>query len=272
MQIMDNNKITKSSLITGASSGIGAEFARQLASQGYDLVLVARRKDRLDNLASELHQEHSIQAEVLVADLTNETEIQQLEKHIIEHEALDLLVNNAGFGMHGKFTDLDISKHLAMIQVHNIACVRLSHVALPGMLARNQGGIINVSSISGLVPIGNITYGATKAFQVVFSETLQMELSGTGINIQALCPGYTYTEFHNRQDLSSFQRSQIPKPLWTPVEQVVSESLRGLENGKVIVVPGTLYRLFASLGRRSIFAHLMRSTAVRVRRKRYDRS
>jgi short-subunit dehydrogenase len=269
---MNNRRITKSALITGASSGIGAEFARQLAYQGYDLVLVARRKERLDNLASELHQEHSIHVEVLVADLTKEIEIQQLGKHIIEHEALDLLVNNAGFGMHGMFSDLDISKHIAMIYVHDIACVRLTHAALPGMLANNQGGIINVSSISGLVPIGNITYGATKTFQVVFSETLQMELAGTGIKIQALCPGYTYTEFHDRQDLSGFQRSQIPKPLWTSVEQVVSESLRGLEKGKIIVVPGSLYRLFVSLGRGGIFAPLFRNFAVRVRSKRYDRS
>lgn len=269
---MDNSKNTKSALITGASSGLGAEFARQLAPRGYELVLVARRKDRLDSIASELNQEHSVHVEVLIADLTKENDIQRVEKHVIEHKALDLLVNNAGFGMQGKFTELDISKHLAMIQLHDIACLRLTYAALQGMLARNQGGIINVSSISGLVPIGNITYGTTKAFQVVFSETLHMELSGTGIKIQALCPGYTYTEFHDKQDLAGFQRSQIPNFLWTSAEQVVSESLRGLEKDKIVVVPGTLYRLFVSMGRVSIFASLLRAIAIRVRKNRYVRS
>jgi len=269
---MDNYKDNKKAFITGASSGIGAEFARQLASHGYDLTLVARRKERLDNLAGELQQKYAVRADVLVADLTRDEDLQRLENHINQLEILDLLINNAGFGMHGKFTELDISKHITMIQVHDIASVRLSWAALPGMLARNQGGIINVSSISGLVPIGNITYGTTKAFQVVFSETLQLELSVTGIHIQALCPGYTYTEFHDRQDLEGFQRSRIPKALWTSTEQVVSESLTGLKKGKVIVVPGRLNRIFASLGRRSIFANLLRSVVVRVRSKRYDRS
>lgn len=269
---MENIKNTRSALITGASSGLGAEFARQLAPRGYELVLVARRKERLDSIANELHQEHMVHIEVLVADLTKESDIQQVEKHIIEHKALDLLVNNAGFGMHGKFTEIDISKHLAMIKLHDIACLRLTHAALPGMIERNQGGIINVSSISGLVPIGNITYGTTKAFQVVFSETLHMELSGTGIKIQALCPGYTYTEFHDKQELEGFQRSRIPNILWTSAEQVVSESILGLEKGKIVVVPGTLYRLFASLGRVSIFASLLRAIAFRVRKNRYVRS
>ena len=268
---MDNQN-TKTALITGASSGIGAEFARQLACRGYHLVLVARRKERLIDLADRLQQTHPVKAKVLVADLTIEEDIQRVEQHIFELKTLDLLVNNAGFGMHGKFTELDISKHIAMIQVHDIACVRLTWAALPGMIARNQGGIINVSSISGLVPIGNITYGTTKAFQVVFSETLQMELSATGINIQALCPGYTYTEFHDRPDLTNFQRSSIPKALCSSAEQVVSESLRGLEKGKRIVVPGTFNRIFASLGRRSIFAPLLRAMAVRARSKRYDKT
>lgn len=269
---MDDIKKTKSALITGASSGLGAEFARQLAPRGYELVLVARRKDRLESIANELYKEHSIQVEVLVADLTEESEIHQVEQYIIHHKALDLLVNNAGFGMHGKFVDLDISKHLAMLQLHDTACLRLTHAALPGMLARNHGGIINVSSISGLVPIGNITYGTTKAFQVVFSETLNMELSGTGIKIQALCPGYVYTEFHDRQDLAGFQRSKIPRFLWNSSEYVVKQSLNGLEKGKIVVVPGTLYRLFASLGRVSIFASLLRAIAIRVRKNRYVRS
>lgn len=269
---MDEIKKTKSALITGASSGLGAEFARQLALRGYELILVARRKDRLESIANELYNEHSIQVEVLAADLTEESEIHQVEQYIIHHEALDLLVNNAGFGMHGKFVDLDISKHLTMLQLHDTACLRLTHAALPGMLARNHGGIINVSSISGLVPIGNITYGATKAFQVVFSETLNMELSGTGIKIQALCPGYVYTEFHDRQDLAGFQRSNIPNLLWNSAEYVVKQSLNGLEKGKIVVVPGTLYRLFASLGRVSIFASLLRAIAIRVRKNRYVRS
>ncbi len=272
MVIMDNIKNRRSALITGASSGIGAEFARQLASKGYDLVLVARRKERLDKLACDLHQEHGIRVDVLPADLTEESQIQSVETHIQENEPLDLLVNNAGFGMRGKFAEIDISKHLTMLQIHDIACVRLTRAALPGMLNRKKGGIINVSSISGLIQLGNITYGTTKAFQVIFSEALQMELAGTGIRIQVLCPGYTYTEFHDKQDLSGFQRSRIPDFLWTSAEQVVSVSLKGLEKGKVVVVPGTIYRLFASLGRWTIFASLLRAIAVRIRRNRYAQS
>jgi hypothetical protein len=264
-------KNSKTALITGASSGIGTEFARQLASQGYNLALVARRQERLASLADRLQKKYSITTEVLVTDLTKEKDLQRLENFIVELEALDLLVNNAGFGMHGKFTELNISKHIEMIQIHNIASLRLTHAALPGMLARNQGGIINVSSISGLVPIGNITYGSTKAFQVVFSETLQMELSGTGIKIQALCPGYTYTEFHDRPDLTGFQRSKIPRALWSSAEEVVAESLRVLKHGKVICIPGRLNRIFVSLGRNSFVSPIVRYLAKRFRSKRYGK-
>lgn len=269
---MDNYKDNKKAFITGASSGIGAEFARQLACDGYHVALVARRKERLHDLAGELQENYGVGVDVLVADLTQDDDLQRLETYISQLQFLDLLVNNAGFGMRGKFIENDISKHITMIQVHDIASVRLSWAALSGMLARDQGGIINVSSVSALVPIGNITYGSTKAFQVVFSETLQKELYGTGIHIQALCPGYTYTEFHDRQDLEGFQHSRVPKALWTSTEQVVSESLTGLTKGKVVVIPGRINRMYARLGRISILTNLIRYIARQLRSKRYDRS
>jgi len=230
-------------LITGASSGIGAEFARQLASRGYGLCLVARREERLGKLASELERSFSMPAEVIVADLSQGEDLERVASRIIEMPALEILVNNAGFGLSGSFARIDYDIHRQAVQVHVLASLRLTHAALPGMLARRSGGIINVASMAGLFPVRNVTYGATKAFLVHFTRTLHHELHGTGLRLQALCPGLVDTEFHRLH-----APMRLPGFMWSTADRVVAESLAALERGQVICIPGRIYRLIAALG------------------------
>jgi short-subunit dehydrogenase len=252
-------------LITGASSGIGAAYARKLAAEGKNLILVARRKERLAALAEELHRKHAVTAEVLAADLTRPADVEQVEKRIQEIEALDMLINNAGFGTVGNFSEIDIGSQIDMIHLHIIASVRLCRATLPGMIARNNGVIINVSSIGAFIPMqGNAIYGATKAFLITFSEALQRELMGTGVKIQALCPGFTRTEFHNTSDFEKFDRSLIPGFFWTSADDVVAASLSSLEKGKVTYIPGLGNRLLVAVNRNRIISKLL---LYRFRRK-----
>jgi hypothetical protein len=226
--------------ITGASAGLGAEFARQLATRGYNLVLVARRLERLQTLAAELRQKHTIHAEAFAADLANAADVARLAERLAADEDLALLVNNAGFGLTGPFSDSDVERQLAMLQVHVSAAMRLTRAALPGMVARRAGNIINVSSLAAFIPRGgSATYGATKAFLNSFSEALQMEVKDSGVRVQALCPGFTYTEFHDvREVAQNFKRSEIPRFFWQTAEAVVRASLENLGRERVIVIPG----------------------------------
>jgi len=232
-------------LVTGASSGIGAVFARKLAARGFDLILVARRKDRLEHLASELRG-----AEVLVADLATDADIRRVEERITAETDLEMLVNNAGFGTQGRFWEAGLEVQDRMHRLHVIATLRLTHAALAVMLARAGGSIINVSSVAGLLhnPF-SVSYGATKAWINSFTEALYVELKSAGspIRIQALCPGFTISEFH---DVLGIDRSVIPRSLWMSAEDVVESSLRGLEKNKVIVIPGWRYRWFVHFQQR----------------------
>jgi uncharacterized protein len=250
-------------LITGACSGIGAAFAHQLASQGYDLVLVARREDRLRDIATELEKRYPISAEVLVADLANPAGIERVEKRIGELDNLALLINNAGFGLSGKFADSNSDRQLEMVQVHVIASVRLCRAALLGMIARRNGGVINVSSISAFTPYGSsVLYNSTKAFLVSFSEALHVELKGTGVRVQALCPGLTHTEFHSHLDISQgHDVSQIPEFLWSSADEVVTTSLECLRRGQVVCIPGFYNRIGVALLRCCPTAGLIRALA-----------
>ena len=237
-----------SALITGASSGLGAVFAKKLAERRYNLLLVARREKRLTALAAELEQDYPITAEILVADLTVPEELASVEKRVAQLEKLSLLVNNAGFGTTGKFTRIDLSKQADMIRLHIVASVRLSRAALPGMITYECGAIINVSSMAGFIPMpGNVTYCATKAYLNSFSQSLQLELAGTGVQVQALCPGFTYTEFHDTPEFKGYDRSRIPKLMWMSAEEVAESSLRALKQGKVIHIPGWQNRILAGL-------------------------
>lgn len=233
----------KLALITGASSGIGAEFAKQLAKKQYDLVLVARREERLMELSGTLQQTFGISAESLPADLSSDQGLAAVEQRIAALENLELLVNNAGFGTMGHFYRLDVSSQDQMHRLHVLATMRLTHAALPAMIARQTGGIINVSSVAGFWQSpGSVSYCATKHWMNSFTKGLSLELRSLGspVKLQALCPGFTVSEFH---EVAGMDRNQVPKTLWMTAEQVVSESLEGLDQGRELVVPGLRYRL-----------------------------
>lgn len=224
--------------ITGASSGIGEAFARELAHRGYNLVLLARREARLRELAEALGREYSVQVETIAADIANPSDLERAAARAGEIPDLDLLVNNAGFGDTSLFLDSDPQESLRMIRVHVEASVRLARAALPGMVDRGFGGVINVSSVLGLVPVvSGHTYGATKAYLNFFTETLSYELAGTGVRVQSLCPGLTCTEFHGDS------RPRLPAFMWLRAQDVVDESLKGLREGRTVVVVGKVYRL-----------------------------
>ena len=253
---------TKTALITGASSGIGAAFARLLAANGHDLMLVARRQAKLQALAEELVQKHSVRVEVLVADLSKSSEAESIEERIRALPGLDILVNNAGFGTMGFFSEVGLAKHLDMIGVHVIASVRLTHAALPGMIARKRGGIINVSSGSAYLAMPNaVTYCATKRYLITFAEGLAKELTNTGVRVLTVCPGFTYTEFHDTPEFQNFNRSDVAKGLWMSAEDVVKESLAALDSGRSVFIPGRKNRLLLGLQRTPLGPILLRMLA-----------
>jgi len=234
-------------LITGASSGIGAEFARQLAARGGRLILVARRVEKLEEVARSLEGAANVQVEVLPADLIDEAGLSKVEARIAAEANLDLLINNAGFGTLGMFYEADPESQSRMHKLHVLATMRLTRAALPGMVARRKGGIINVSSVAGFATTpGSVSYCATKAWMNRFSEALALELrcAGSPVKVQALCPGFTYSEFH---DVAGVDRKTIPHIMWLTAPAVVKASLEGLEKGKLIVVPGLLYKILVLL-------------------------
>ena len=237
-------------LITGASAGIGASFAHQLAAEGYDLILVARRAAALEQLAAELQSKHAVSAETIAADLTRDDDVSVVARKLAADERLALLVNNAGFGSRGMFFDADPEQQDAMHRLHVLATERLTRAALPGMIARRRGGIINVASVAAFIQsAGNISYCATKAWMVSFTEGLYLELRrmGSPVTVQALCPGYTYTEFHEAMGVD---RSKImTKSWWWSADEVVRQSLTGLKQGKLFVIPGRRYRVLAALAK-----------------------
>jgi short-subunit dehydrogenase len=236
-------------LITGASGGLGAAFAHRLAKDGFDLILVDKCADPLIALAGELRQAESIAVETLVADLAEEAGMQAVEQRIAGAANLEMLVNNAGFGLPGDFVEVPVAKHLTMISVHVIASVRFCHAAIPGMIARGPGTIINVASLAALLRLrGCTTYTSTKAYLLAFSECLQTELAGTGVRVQALCPGWVATGFFRPFDAIGFDhQAVIPKILWLSADRTVDSSLRALRRGKVRHVPLLRVRLFAAL-------------------------
>ena len=228
-------------VVTGASSGIGVEFAKALAREGHALLLVARRRERLERLAAELIAQHGGEVEILVSDLATDDGCLALEQRL-ENEPVAVLVNNAGFGSLGRFFDIPVESQDQMHRLHVLATMRLMHAALPGMIERGQGAIINVASVAGfLQTAGNVSYCATKAWMNSFTEGIWLELKAarSPVKVQALCPGYTRSEFH---DTLKMDRSRIPAPLWMSAEFVVAESLSGLERNQLFVIPGWKYR------------------------------
>ncbi|PWH20721.1 MAG: hypothetical protein DDG58_01355 [Ardenticatenia bacterium] len=237
-------------LITGASSGIGAAFARELGRRGFDLILTGRRQEQLERLAQALRHTHSIRAEVIIAELADDAALEQLAERVRSEAQLEMLINNAGFGSGGApFHQQDYAVHQAMLKVHVQATVRLTYAALPTLLARRRGAIINVSSVAAFFPIPyQVMYSATKEFIRAFSEALAIELRGSGVQVQALCPGFTRTDFHARlgADPERFYRTSGPMKAMS-AEEVVQASLRCLARGEVICVPGAHNRFVSYL-------------------------
>jgi short-subunit dehydrogenase len=224
----------RTALITGASAGLGAEYARQLAAAGTDLILVARRLGRLEELARDLRSGCGIKVKVIQADLSTPDGMALVEGHIAGAPDLDLLVNNAGYGGKTGFVRGETSAHIDMARVHVDAPVRLTRAALPGMIDRGRGAVINVASVAAFSPVSGAMYSGTKAFLVMFSQNLQGELRGKGIVVQALCPGMTHTEFHQAAEID---KSIVPAPFWMRADKVARISLRRLGHG-VVCVPG----------------------------------
>jgi len=235
--------MTSTTLITGATAGIGLEFARQLAARGDDLVLVARDGERLDGVAADLRAAHGVQVETLVADLCVPAQLATVEARLTDDtRPVDLLVNNAGFGLKERFLDNSVEQEQAMLDVLVTAVLRLSHAALSSMTRRGHGGIINVSSVAAFLPRGS--YSAAKAWVNSFSEWAHNEYKPQGVTVMALCPGFTKTEFHERMSVrrgDSF--------MWLEPEFLVETALADFAKGRAYSVPGAQYKTVRALTR-----------------------
>jgi len=229
--------------VTGPTAGIGLEFARQLAGRGHDLVLVARNVERLEAVAADLRSSYGAGVEVLPADLTDRAALALVEARLADPDKpVDLLVNNAGFGLKGRFLDNDVEHEQAMLDVLVTAVMRLSHAALGPMVERGHGGVINVSSVAAFLPRG--TYGAAKSWVNGFSEWAANEYRPRGVTVMSLCPGFTKTEFHERMGArrgTSF--------LWMEPGPLVSRALADFDKGRTLSVPGAQYRVIVALTR-----------------------
>ncbi len=226
-------------LITGATSGIGLSFTRQLAGHGHDIVLVARNEERLGVVAAELERQFNVAVQVLPADLSSLDGCNRVAQRLTDAEAppVEWLINNAGFGVSESFAHSDLEAEQAMLDVLITAPMRLTHAALPGMLDRGRGRIVVVSSVAGFVPGG--TYSAAKDWATVFAESLSARYASQGVHVTALCPGFTHTEFHQRAEMDV---SNIPEWLWKDADAVAEAGLRGCSQGRAVVVPGGVYK------------------------------
>lgn len=226
-------------LVTGATAGIGLEFARQLAARGDDLVLVARDVARLEAVAKELRTSYGVEVEVLPADLTDPEQLERVEDRLRDRgRPVDVLVNNAGFGLKAGFLDNPIQVEQAQQDVLVRAVLRLTHAALGGMTERGHGGVINVSSVAAFFPRG--TYSAAKAWVNSFSAWANNEYAARGVRVMALCPGFVRTEFHER--LGVDRDSSAPRPLWLEADRLVRDALADFDRGRAMSIPSKRYK------------------------------
>ncbi|HET9650013.1 MAG TPA: SDR family NAD(P)-dependent oxidoreductase [Microlunatus sp.] len=242
-------------LVTGGTSGIGGAFARALAARGDDLVLVARDADRLAETARDLKERHGVSVETLAADLAQPADVARVAERLSsQDQPIDLLVNNAGFGVRAKLTDADLSPHDHAIDVMVRAVLHLAGAAARAMRERGRGTILNVGSVAGYATLGD--YSAIKSWVSVYTESLAVELAGTGVQVTVLCPGWVRTEFHGRARINS---SSIPGPLWLDADALVADALADVAKGKVISVPSLRYKVLMVFAR-----HLPRGAMRRI--------
>lgn len=257
-------------VITGASGGIGAAFARRLAGEGFNLVLAARRKDLLAALARELEGACGVRATVIAADLATDTGIGKLEAAIARDRSIAMLVNCAGFGTRGHFAAQDPATLGKMVRLHVMATVRLTRAALPRMIGNRRGAVINVSSLGAFFTTSHyVMYSATKAFINMFTLGLRDELAGTGVKAQALCPGLTRTGFMHTEEYRDFSYDAVPGFAWMEPDEVVDASLAALGRDRAIVVPGLGNRLFVGALRAPIIGPLLFRLLGRLGRGAY---
>lgn len=238
-------------LVTGASAGIGTAFARELANRGVNLVLSARRLDRLNALADELKAKHAVAIECIAADLADLAAARTLVEKIHQRGiAIDVLINNAGYGVAGKLTTPPWQAHADFIQVLMTAPVELCYLLLPGMQQRGYGRIINVASLAGHMPgsAGNTLYGAAKAFLIKFSQSLALENQRRGIHVCALCPGFTRSEFHDVSGARAIV-SKMPAFMWMNADVVARQGLKAVERGDIVYINGRVNRLLRFFGK-----------------------
>ena len=232
-------------LVTGATAGIGESFTRLLAEKGFDLVLVARDNKRLQERAKSLSKKYKVEVEILQADLSVPAQLAKVEKRLSSaKKPIEVLINNAGFGIKDSFLSSNIADEIRLIDVLAKAPMKLMHAVLPQMLDRNSGTIINVSSVASFIAGG--TYSAAKSYLTVHTESLHSELSRTNINISALCPGFTHTEFHQR---GKMKMTGLPNFMWLEADRVVSDSWRAALSGKAICIPGWQYKILSTIAR-----------------------
>ncbi|EWT01257.1 short-chain dehydrogenase [Intrasporangium oryzae NRRL B-24470] len=249
-------------LITGATAGIGREFATQLARRNHHLVLVARDAERLEAVAAELRAAHGVDVEVLPADLSDRAALQRVADRLsAPGDPVEVLVNNAGYGLKGSFLSHDIDVEERLFDVLTRAVLVLSHAGARAMKARGRGTIINVSSVAGFIASG--TYSAAKSWVTVFTEGLAAELAGTGVTATALCPGFTATEFHERAALAKTG----PAFMWLDAADLVSACLADVARGRVVSVPGAQYKAIVGL-LRVVPRSAVRGRVARVQRRR----
>jgi short-subunit dehydrogenase len=237
--------VARLALVTGASAGIGEAFARALAARGYDLALSARRTERLDALAAVLRARHGVEALVAPADLAEETGPQAVLEQIAAHgRVVEVLINNAGYGLPGAYAGTPWADQRAFLQVMATAPLELAHKVLPGMVERRFGRVVNVASLAGLVPgsAGHTLYPAVKSLLIKFSQSLHLEAAPHGVHVSALCPGFTYTEFHDANHTREKARAAVPRWAWLKADAVAEAGWRAVEANRPICVPGLAYK------------------------------
>ncbi|MDR1492494.1 MAG: SDR family NAD(P)-dependent oxidoreductase [Planctomycetaceae bacterium] len=247
--VTDSRSVRSLAAITGASDGLGKEFAYQLAADGYDLLIIARRGEILEEIKKDIETKYGVFVEAYVCDLSNAAEVKQLEQRLETSESLEFMVNNAGFGRSGMFPDVDPDHEETMIRVHTISLMRLSRAALTPMCRRRKGFLINLASVAAFL-YGNNTaeYIATKAYVLAFSKCIQCDVKKYGVRVQALCPGLTHTGFHSTESMKFFRKDKTPRILWLAAEYVVCISLRSIrKTRRVVCIPSLRYKLILAL-------------------------